>query len=258
MQMHDGESHTQRWPRLAFCLGALLLTAQLLACKDASVVSETNANKPVATPTPAASPVATATPSSSPGVTASPTATVEMTTARASVAAVNPAAGQNPQPTPALPPDSKLRQLGDFPIKVGPAKIPTPAPEPFKARPTPTIVLENGKIKQQWPAPTEAANQANPVKDRPDAVRLGRELYLQRCADCHGREGKGNGYLSAQLKRTGQPITPTNLTSRMVQANTDGELFWKITNGKSPMPANHQRFDDEQRWYIVAFLRTLK
>ena len=42
------------------------------------------------------------------------------------------------------------------------------------------------------------------------------------------------------------------------QANTDGELFWKITNGRSPMPSHRIRFDDEQRWYIVAYLRTLK
>jgi len=51
---------------------------------------------------------------------------------------------------------------------------------------------------------------------------------------------------------------PTNLASKVVQANTDGELFWKITNGRRPMPANRIRFTDEQRWYIVAFLRSLK
>jgi mono/diheme cytochrome c family protein len=60
------------------------------------------------------------------------------------------------------------------------------------------------------------------------------------------------------LKRDGKLLPPTNLASRMVQANSDGELFWKITNGRSPMPAHRVRFEDAQRWQIVAFLRTLK
>ena len=85
-----------------------------------------------------------------------------------------------------------------------------------------------------------------------------KEMYDKGCAKCHGKEGKGNGYMSAQTKRDGQPLPPTNLASQMVQANTDGELFWKITNGRSPMPAHRVRFEDEQRWYIVAYLRTLK
>jgi mono/diheme cytochrome c family protein len=113
--------------------------------------------------------------------------------------------------------------------------------------------MKDGKIVQEWQAPAEALNLASPVKNIPDAAKIGREFYMQRCADCHGKEGKGNGYLSKSVQKP-----PTNLTSQTVQANSDGELFWKITNGRSPMPANRIRFTDEQRWYIVAYLRTLK
>lgn len=184
-----------------------------------------------------------------------PAATTMMTTANATILANNPNA-KKAQAGGST--GGTARSIGDFPIEVGPAKQSTPVPEPFKPRPTPPVVMENGKIKQQWAAPAEVASQTNPQKNKPDAVKLGRELYLQRCADCHGREGKGNGYMSAQLKRENQPITPTNLTSQMVQANTDGELFWKITKGRSPMPASGVRFSDEERWAIVSFLRTLK
>jgi mono/diheme cytochrome c family protein len=131
---------------------------------------------------------------------------------------------------------------------------PTPTPgDPFPPRPTPTVVIENGVIRQEWKAPSEAAGLSNPVKDQPNAAAIGREYYLQRCADCHGKSGQGNGNFSRQVKKP-----PTNLKSQMVQANSDGELYWKITNGRSPMPANHQRFTDEQRWYIVTYLRSLK
>jgi mono/diheme cytochrome c family protein len=137
---------------------------------------------------------------------------------------------------------------------------PTPTPkDPFPPNPTPTINIVNGKIVQPWQAPPEALALNNPVKGNANAVKIGEAFYNQRCVDCHGKKGYGNGILSRGLKtKSGEPKQPTNLASRVVQANSDGELFWKITNGRSPMPANHQRFTDEQRWYIVTFLRTFK
>lgn len=145
-------------------------------------------------------------------------------------------------------------KVTDLPITVSPAKpMLTPAPDPFPARPTPSIVMKDGKIVQQWEAPAESVSLVNPVKNAPDAIAMGRELYNQRCADCHGKEGKGNGWLSKGVFKP-----PTNIASRVVQANSDGELYWKITNGKSPMPANRIRFTDEQRWQIVSYIRTFK
>lgn len=183
--------------------------------------------------------------------------------------------GEAPAPTPpvdtaaapsAAPPvappatDGPLRAYDrdgkalDIPFQVSPAKpVPTPAPDPFPARPTPKVVMVNGKIVQEWQAPEEALALDNPVKDHPDAAAKGREWYLQRCADCHGKQGKGNGWLSKGVFKP-----PTNLASQMVQANSDGELYWKITNGRSPMPASRIRFTDEQRWEIVSYLRTFK
>ncbi len=275
MQIHSTNTHIHtHWQRLALSLSTLLILGLAVACKDSSVVSDSGSANPAtaASPVnPATAPAAASSPAAA-VTTASPTpvagavvptpaapvpaATTTLTTANASILANNPNAGKrtDTDPTGAAAP----RRIGDFPMEVGPARIPTPQPDPYKARPTPTVTLENGKIKQQWPAPAETAALSNPAKNRPEMVKLGRELYQQRCVDCHGREGKGNGYMSPQLKREGQPVAPTNLASQMVQANTDGELFWKITNGKSPMPASRVRFSDEERWAIVAYLRTLK
>jgi mono/diheme cytochrome c family protein len=151
------------------------------------------------------------------------------------------------------------REIGNIPMTTSKAKPAlTPDPDPFPPRPTPAVVMKNGKIVQPWQAPAEAAALVNPVKSKPDAAKIGRELYMQKCVDCHGKNGQGNGWMSGSTKREGKPLPPTNLTSQVTQANTDGELFWKITNGRSPMPAHRVRFEDEQRWYIVSFLRTLK
>lgn len=196
-------------------------------------------------------------------VSSSPDATPPVT-----VPSVVPTASVSPTPqtTPSVPSApatpaqadaskvAKSASLTDSIITRSPAKpMMTPAPDPFPARPTPTVVMADGKIKQQWPAPAEAASLVSPVKDQPNAAQLGREFYMQKCVDCHGKEGKGTGYMAKMVARP-----PTNLASQMVQANSDGELFWKITNGRSPMPAHRIRFSDEQRWYIVSFLRTFK
>ena len=166
--------------------------------------------------------------------------------------------GQSTQPGHAATQGERQETRGNIPVTVSAAKPAlTPAPDPFPARPTPTVVVSEGKVVQQWQAPADAANLSNPMKGRPDTVKLGREFYMQKCSDCHGKEGKGNGWMGQNLKRDGKPLLPTNLASKMVQANTDGELFWKITNGRSPMPAHRVRFDEEQRWHIVSFLRTL-
>jgi mono/diheme cytochrome c family protein len=161
--------------------------------------------------------------------------------------------------TQGTPQGERQEMRGNLPVTVSPAKPAlTPAPDPFPARPTPTVVMADGEIVQQWQAPADAAKLANPMKSNAESASLGRELYMQKCGDCHGKEGKGNGWMSQTVKRDGKALPPTNLASRVVQANTDGELFWKITNGRSPMPAHRVRFDDEQRWHIVSFLRTLK
>lgn len=233
-----------------FIVFALFAAAALTACNKGSVVSDAPGQSVATTASPA-----TASTTASPQATSSPAATPSLTP--------TPPAGPNGQATPASPfdlqPGEKKQMMGNLPVVVGPAKpAMTPAPDPFPARPAPTVVTQNGKIVQQWQAPADVAGVTNPVKDRPNAANIGREFYMQKCVDCHGKEGKGNGYMSAHTKRDGKPLPPTNLASQMVQANTDGELFWKITNGKSPMPAHRVRFEDEQRWYIVAYLRTLK
>lgn len=238
---------------LARIIVAILFFAVLLsaACKNDSQSVVSNSGEQTAQA--ASSAITPANPS------ASATPVAGMTPATVPTMPVGPVG----QTTPASPgggkQDEKHPMMGNFPVTVSPAKPAlTPAPDPFPPRPTPAVVMADGKVVQQWQAPAEAVKLANPVKDKPNAANLGREFYTQKCADCHGKAGKGNGWMSASLKRDGKPLPPTNLASRMVQANSDGELFWKITNGRSPMPAHRVRFDDEQRWYIVAYLRTFK
>lgn len=229
-------------------LTVLIAISLFAACSKDSVVSN-NAGQQNAATGASPAPADTSNPAASPqpgAASGSPTT--------APTSPVGPVGQTTPTSPLDVQPGEKKQMMGNLPVTLGPAKPAlTPAPDPFPPRPTPSVVVQNGKVVQQWQAPADVVSMTNPVKDRPDAVKIGREFYLQKCVDCHGKEGKGNGYMSKMVAKP-----PTNLASQMVQANSDGELFWKVTNGKSPMPAHRVRFDDEQRWYIVTYLRTFK
>jgi mono/diheme cytochrome c family protein len=232
---------------------ALFIASFGVACKnDSKSVASNDGNQsaPANASSNAAAPVAGVMAQTNPSPAADAAPSTVPTTPFGPVGQTSSGAGK---------PEGKPAMMGNLPITTSKAKPPiTPEPDPFPARPTPTVVMAEGKIVQQWLAPADSAKLTSPVKDRPEAAKIGRDYYLQKCADCHGKKGQGNGWMSGNTKRDGKALAPTNLASKMVQANTDGELFWKITNGRSPMPAHRIRFDDEQRWYIVAYLRTLK
>jgi len=102
-----------------------------------------------------------------------------------------------------------------------------------------------------WTAPPTAAQLKNPLPREDKILKAGRELYLDRCSDCHGDKGKGNGSGAADLEKQ-----PTNFTDTKVHQQSDGELFWKITQGHRPMPGYGKKLTEEQRWQLVHFLRS--
>lgn len=104
----------------------------------------------------------------------------------------------------------------------------------------------------QWVAPERRARRANPVPASAEGITRARTLYRQECAFCHGASGRGDGSKAADLD-----TRPGDLTSARVQAQSDGALFWKITEGRGDMPSNRTALSDEQRWMLVNYLRTL-
>lgn len=99
-----------------------------------------------------------------------------------------------------------------------------------------------------WHAPAEASARANPLAQRPQAASGGKKLFLRNCVECHGEDGTGLARKHA-----------ADLQLAVVQAQSDGTLFWKITNGNADrgMPSFSQ-LPELQRWQLVLFLRSLK
>jgi mono/diheme cytochrome c family protein len=105
---------------------------------------------------------------------------------------------------------------------------------------------------EDWGAPANVKNAANPVPPTADNLAVAKSLYSEDCARCHGDSGKGDGSDVSMYK-----TKPSDLTTPRIAAMKDGEIFWKITAGRLPMPAYENRLTETQRWQLVALLRTL-
>jgi mono/diheme cytochrome c family protein len=105
---------------------------------------------------------------------------------------------------------------------------------------------------EDWGAAANIKNAANPVPPTAESLAVAKSLYSEDCARCHGDSGKGDGSDVAMYK-----TKPSDLTTPRVAAMKAGEIFWKITTGRLPMPAYENRLSETQRWQLVAYLRTL-
>ena len=106
--------------------------------------------------------------------------------------------------------------------------------------------------KPEWKIPADANKLKNPVPPSQEALKAGRELFLDKCSQCHGEEGKGDG--SDAMMYDPPPADLTDTKRMLPQA--DGELFYKISNGKKPMPAFKKRLTEDQRWHLVLLVRS--
>jgi mono/diheme cytochrome c family protein len=105
---------------------------------------------------------------------------------------------------------------------------------------------------KQWNIPEEAKRRVNPIQSSRTALASARAIYLDKCAQCHGASGKGDGPDAA----TYYP-SPTNLTdANHINNLTDGEIFYQISQGRKPMPAFKKRLTEEQRWQLVLLVRS--
>ncbi len=85
-----------------------------------------------------------------------------------------------------------------------------------------------------------------------DAVAAGKEIWAKECKSCHGAKGLGDGAKAEKID-----ISCNDFSKKTVQAQSDGELYYKTTEGRKPMPSFKEKLSDSERWQVVAYLRTL-
>jgi mono/diheme cytochrome c family protein len=96
-----------------------------------------------------------------------------------------------------------------------------------------------------WSAPSPAATSG---------TDLGRRIYEQRCAACHGPQGRGDGIKAPFLSPR-----PGNLVSAATSAKSDKDLLKIIANGRprTAMPAWKDELSDDEQREVLRYIRSL-
>jgi mono/diheme cytochrome c family protein len=114
-----------------------------------------------------------------------------------------------------------------------------------------------GRLGFLWPAPhlADATNQHN--------VRLGKQVYMERCASCHGRHLQGQPLWQLRDANVHRRAPPLDQAGRAWQ-HADEELFFMAKHGHfantaraptSAMPVFEGVLDDRQIVAVIAFVK---
>jgi len=95
--------------------------------------------------------------------------------------------------------------------------------------------------------PARDRQKTNPFAGRPDAVQAGRLLFVDHCAQCHGKNAEGTTH------------RPSLRSQRIQSEASEGEVHWLLVNGniRRGMPS-WSKLPDPQLWQLVSYLRSLK
>lgn len=102
-----------------------------------------------------------------------------------------------------------------------------------------------------WTAPESANVLVNPIEVDEETLEEGAMLYRKHCRSCHGRLGDGKGTGAADITSS-----PTDFTNPEFHKQSDGSMFWKISEGKDEMEAYKEKLSEEDIWLTVAYIKT--
>lgn len=104
----------------------------------------------------------------------------------------------------------------------------------------------------KWVAPVSADDLMNPFKSNDENIAEGLLIYRKHCRRCHGRKGDGDGVEAADLS-----TVTTDFTIPSFIEQTDGSMFWKISEGRYDMESFNKKLDEEEIWLVVLYIKTL-
>ena len=116
------------------------------------------------------------------------------------------------------------------------------------------VVPQDQKIGAAWVIPAKYKSMSNPQKGKADPENAGKLLYAKHCKSCHGGMGVGDGPKAASMK-----TKINSLKTAEFQGQSDGVIYFQSFIGRDEMPNFEKKIlDEEDRWAIVNYIRTLK
>ncbi|MBI4635136.1 MAG: cytochrome c [Candidatus Rokubacteria bacterium] len=81
-------------------------------------------------------------------------------------------------------------------------------------------------------------------------LELGKKIYGQKCASCHGPDGKGNAKMAQMLK-----VQIPDLA--VAASKSDAELLKSVSEGKKPMPSFGKTLSKDELDAVVHYAKGL-
>jgi len=101
---------------------------------------------------------------------------------------------------------------------------------------------------QEWIVPENRRSRLSPFEFTDQSRKAGENSYNTNCLSCHGNPGKNNMIVL-------EP-SPPDMVSQQAQRNTDGELYYKIAEGRGQMPTFKNVMPSNEIWNIIAYVRS--
>jgi mono/diheme cytochrome c family protein len=116
------------------------------------------------------------------------------------------------------------------------------------------IAPQDQKTGAAWAIPAKYKAMKNPSKGDAASANVGKMLYAKHCKSCHGGAGLGDGPKASSMK-----TKISSFKDAKFQAQTDGEIYFQTFVGRDEMaPFDKKVAEEDDRWAIVNFVRTLK
>jgi len=113
---------------------------------------------------------------------------------------------------------------------------------------------QDQKASAPWVIPAKYKAMKNPTKADAASVNVGKMLYAKHCKSCHGGVGLGDGPKASSMK-----TKIGSFKDAKFQSLTDGEIYFQTYVGRDEMtPFDKKIAEEEDRWAVVNFVRTLK
>ncbi len=112
-----------------------------------------------------------------------------------------------------------------------------------------SLLIMTSAHAQDWNVSAEQKAMTLGVEFTEDIQDAGNSIYNKSCKMCHG------DVIIAPTNDRALPLAPNLGATDWQAANTDGDMYAKMTNGKGGLPPFAGSLSDDERWKIVAFIR---
>ena len=113
-----------------------------------------------------------------------------------------------------------------------------------------SLLIMTNASAQDWNVSADQKAMPLGVAFTEDIQDAGNTIFNKNCKMCHG------DITVAASNDRALPLAPNLGAKDWQAANTDGEIFGKISNGKGGMPPFGGSLSEDERWKVIAFIRS--